>query len=240
MRETYYVGSYWLGRKEPAEACARRAESFFRLLRSCDPTLTQWFGKASSREEALKLRVEPEFDTFMRMFGERENQGVKGGFRMGFWNGAPQGQACTLSFLCGSSSQVVPNTCVLTPPSEGPAERVLSAPVLAQVLRAMVLAWEPEVGIATSDTHRDEVLKNSTVGTFPGWMMYFARRRGDVPPLPAPVQVEPVQDKGTLIVLTPERFTASNPSHVELAREVGDVLDRAGLLKPLSPWDSGS
>ena len=52
------------------------------------------------------------------------------------------------------------------------------------------------------------------------------------------VGIERVEDKGTLIVLTPERFTASNPAHVELANEVGEVLDRAGLLKPLQPWDA--
>jgi hypothetical protein len=104
----------------------------------------------------------------------------------------------------------------------------------------MVLAWDPEVGIATSNAHRDQVLKKAKVGTFPGWVMYFSHRRGPVPPLPAPVHVEPVEDKGTLIVLTPERFTASNPAHVELANQVGEVLDRAGLLKPLQPWDTPS
>lgn len=33
MIETYYAGSYWLARPESAEACARRAERFFRGLR---------------------------------------------------------------------------------------------------------------------------------------------------------------------------------------------------------------
>ncbi|WP_425434244.1 Imm52 family immunity protein [Myxococcus fulvus] len=54
-----------------------------------------------------------------------------------------------------------------------------------------------------------------------------------MPPLPAPVRIESVEDKGTLIVLTPERFTASNPDHVALAERVRELLDRAGLLKPL-------
>ncbi|WXH32803.1 hypothetical protein WA016_06799 [Myxococcus stipitatus] len=54
-----------------------------------------------------------------------------------------------------------------------------------------------------------------------------------VPSLPAPVRVELVEGKGTLIILTPERFTASNPDHVALAEQVRELLDRAGLLKPL-------
>jgi hypothetical protein len=48
------------------------------------------------------------------------------------------------------------------------------------------------------------------------------------------VRVEPVEDKGTLIVLTPERFTAANPAHVELAQRVRGLLDRAGLLHPVT------
>jgi hypothetical protein len=45
------------------------------------------------------------------------------------------------------------------------------------------------------------------------------------------VRIEPVEDKGSLVILTPERFTASNPDHVALADRVCELLDRAGLLK---------
>jgi hypothetical protein len=239
MRETYYVGAYWLKRAESAERCAQRAQDFFQWLSRCDPTFTQWFEQAYSREEALKLRFEPDATTFLEMFGREDNQDVGGGFIISAWNGQRSGDGSVIHFSCGVASHIVPNTCVLDPPREGPvAERMLRAPVLTLILRAMVLAWEPEVGIVTSNLHRAEVLKKSKVGTFPGWVMYFSRRRGPVPPLPAPVHVEPVEDKGTLIVLTPKRFTASNPAHVELANQVGEILDRAGLLNPLQPWDA--
>ncbi|KFE60946.1 hypothetical protein DB31_4570 [Hyalangium minutum] len=69
--------------------------------------------------------------------------------------------------------------------------------------------------------------------------MYFSRLRGTVPPLPAPVRIEPVEDKGTLVILTPERFTVSNPEHVALAARVHELLDRAGLLRKLQPWPTG-
>nr|AHE14561.1 hypothetical protein asmbl_5 [uncultured bacterium] len=45
--------------------------------------------------------------------------------------------------------------------------------------------------------------------------------------------IEPVEDLGTLVVLTPERLTASNPAHVELGRQVFDRLNRAGLMHPV-------
>lgn len=65
------------------------------------------------------------------------------------------------------------------------------------------------------------------------------RRRGPVPPLPAPVRIEPVEDQGTLIILTPERFTARSPEHVALAARVRELLDRAGLLSSLQA-DAGT
>ncbi|WAS89336.1 MULTISPECIES: Imm52 family immunity protein [unclassified Corallococcus] len=41
--------------------------------------------------------------------------------------------------------------------------------------------------------------------------VYFADFRGPVPPLPSPVQVEHIPDRGTLITLTQEKFTVSSP-----------------------------
>jgi hypothetical protein len=88
--------------------------------------------------------------------------------------------------------------------------------------------------VAMSHAHRDLVDEAGKTDVLLGWVTYLARQRGIVPPLPAPVRIEPVEDKGTLIVLTPERFTASNPDHVELAWRVRELLVKAGLLKPIT------
>jgi hypothetical protein len=123
---------------------------------------------------------------------------------------------------------------VLTLPTYGPnADRVLTAPVLAHVVRSMALAWEPDWAMATSREHRDLLSAKGTAGTFVSWVTYLSRRRGVVPPLPAPARIEPVEDRGTLVVLTPERLTASNPAHVELGKRVRDLLDRARLMQPV-------
>nr|WP_157775122.1 Imm52 family immunity protein [Melittangium boletus] len=131
------------------------------------------------------------------------------------------------------------NSCLLNLPREGPtAERLLRAPALSSILRAMVLAFEPEWGIATAHEHLDLVTESTEVGTFAGWLTYFAHRRGVLPALPPSVQLEPVDALGTLVILTSERFTAANPTHVALAREVSERLTHAGLLSPLHPESS--
>jgi hypothetical protein len=64
-----------------------------------------------------------------------------------------------------------------------------------------------------------------------GWVTYVSRRQGRVPPLPAPVRIEPVGEQGTLIILTPELSSAANPEHVALAERVRELLERAGLVR---------
>jgi hypothetical protein len=239
MIETYYAGSYWLDRPESAEACARRAERFFHLLGRCDPAWTRWYEPAGSFEEARERLFPTVAENFQKLFAQKEHR-IGDGFSFHLWTGDSQEETSGVDGNCGHSSHHLPSTCVLRPYDEGlVGDRVLTAPVMAEVLRAMALAWDPEWGVATSHEHRDSVTKKAKPGTFVGWAMYFSRLRGTVPPLPAPVRIEPVEDKGTLVILTPERFTASNPEHVALAARVHELLDRAGLLRPLQPWPAG-
>ncbi|RKH55123.1 immunity 52 family protein [Corallococcus llansteffanensis] len=234
MTETYYAGVYWPGRPESQEACSRRAELLFQHLADLDPSLASWFEQGTSREAALNARFTPDAGTLLGLFKKQKYQ--QGGDELAFsaWNGKP-GDSSVINFACGSPTLDTVDLCVLTPPSKGlAAERLFSVAAITRMLRAMVRAWEPTWGVFTSDSHRDEVSEFADVGTFVGWVTYLANHRGTVPPLPAPVRVEPVEDRGSLIILTPERLTVSNPEHVALARHVGELLTRAGLLRPMT------
>ena len=232
--DTYDAAVYWGCRVESAGECAQRAEVFFRLLSQCDPDYTRWFEQADSRKKALQLEFEPTAETFVRFFKKRGYQLGKVGFLISAWTGH-QGRerGGVVRLICGDDAVGSPNSCFLYLPYEQPGtERVLTALVLTRVVRAMVLAWDPDWGGVFSDAYRE--LRNEPVGPpRTGWLMYFSRRRGEVPPLPEPVRTEPVEDKGTLVILTPERFNGHDPAHVALADQVRGLLDRAGLLKEL-------
>jgi hypothetical protein len=209
----------------------------------CGPSLSQWFETGWTLEEALQHRFEADAASITKVFSQQEQEEGRfadQGFSLRLWNGQTHEPESGVSLRCGYASVWVSNCCVFSPPEDGStAERLLQAPVLAQILRAMAVAWEPEWGVATSHELRDRVAPESAeAGTFVGWLTYFSHRRGPLPPLPPPVRVEPVEDKGTLVILTPERFTASNPAHVALARDVSERLAQAGLLTPLKPWDT--
>jgi hypothetical protein len=235
MTERYYAGVYWPARLESAEECARRSETFFRLLSRCDEIYARWFEQGDSVEEALQREFTPDYATFLRFYHLEENQLGKDGFSLGAWTGhAEGGRGSMVSLTCGDASGAYPNCCVLHLPwpevePEGP--RVVTAPVLVNVLRAMVLAWEPLFGIIATDEFRDALRPERDPRGFVGWLTYLSRARGEVPPLPPPVRIEPIEDKGTLLVLAPERLSASNPEHLSLGRRVQEVLDSKGLLR---------
>jgi hypothetical protein len=139
-----------------------------------------------------------------------------------------------LSFVCGSDSASYANGCQLHLPREEPAaSRMLALPMLKQVVRALVLAWNADGCAVISEG--DRVTKKALEDGRPclGWLTYIAHRCGSVPPLPEQVRVEPLEDQGTLILLTPERFSLENPEHVALAQSVRERLEQAGLMPPL-------
>jgi hypothetical protein len=244
MIETYYAAVYWGPRQESAEACAERAQAFFEAMAQCTPYFARWFGPPLSRKKApspLEMAV-PALERMFALDRVRNDEGgiiEDLGFRIsadnGMWPGTRQREFSRIGVKCGGyADSMGPNSCVLNLPSAGDArEQVIRAPMLASIMRAMILAWDPGWGVATSHAHLDLVSEQAIVGTFVGWLMYFPRQLGSVPPLPSPVQVEPVEDRGSLVILTPERFTASNPEHVTLAARVHEALGHAGLLKPL-------
>jgi hypothetical protein len=124
MTASYYAGAYWPRRQESAEECARRAETFFRLLSRCDPMFERWFKQASSLKKALQLQFEPTFETFVRFFSSKKHQLVEG-FSLGAWTGHPEdGRSGVLSLTCGTDCDAFPNSCLLYLPWTGPeAER---------------------------------------------------------------------------------------------------------------------
>ncbi|MFL5350152.1 MAG: immunity 52 family protein [Hyalangium sp.] len=237
MIETYYIGAYWGARKEDAEACARRLATLVQLLAPVDPLFASWFKGSKSLKQSLTRPLELELSSLQKyiqrnlMRDDRRQPMEDLGFNLGLWNGRQGGNDAWLSIGCGGYWEQVSNRCVLRAPDEGPgSERVLTTAFQTQALRALATAWDPDWGAAVSNVHRDIIEKKSP-DIWVGWVTYLSRRLGRVPPLPAPVRIEPVEDQGTLILLTPELFTASNPEHVALAERVRELLDRAGLLK---------
>ncbi len=236
MIETYYLGAYWKVRQEDAAACAQRLAVLVGELAPMDPLFASWFKGSKSLKLSLQrpLDTEPALLTAYiqrkLMRDDLRKPMEELGFSFGLWNGRQGGNHAWLSIACGGYSEKLSNCCVLQAPDEGPgSERVMTASFQAQALRALAIAWDPDWGVAMSHAHRD-IIGAKRQDVLVGWVTYLSKRRGRVPLLPAPARIELVEDKGTLVTLTPELFTASNPEHMALAERVRELLDRAGLL----------
>ncbi|MBE4746617.1 hypothetical protein G4177_00340 [Corallococcus sp. ZKHCc1 1396] len=237
--ETYYAGAYWGPRRESPEECARRAAAFLTMLATCDPLLANWNKIPKPRGRGRKTPLmPPDLPTLTEAFRRGVNREPGGppiehlGLTVEAYNDGVRQDFISVSMHCGSYEQHrSANVCVLSLPSKGEgAERILTASVLTEVTRSMALTWEPDWAVAMSHAHRDMDDGGDETAIWLGWVTYLSRHRGTVPPLPAPVRIELVEDKGTLIILTPERFTAANPEHIALARRVRELLARAGLM----------
>ncbi|MFE8605745.1 Imm52 family immunity protein [Archangium violaceum] len=242
MQEDYYVGAYWGPRQETALECARRAELFFHMLARCDPSFAQWYaaGRGFPRElPGWPVRPDmKELETFFLKGRSRTDIGKEViedlGFSRMVWNAKKE--AINISFCCGGYSPWGnPNSCLIHP--FGPSavwERLVHSPVLAEVLTCVATAWDPDYAMASSSQMVDLIQKRKREVRV-GWLTYLSRRLGRLPPLPAPVRIEPVGTLGWLLVLSPEPMTASNPEHVALTARVRELLDRAGLIQRPRP-----
>ncbi|MBU8896696.1 immunity 52 family protein [Corallococcus sp. M34] len=241
--ETYYAGAYWGARRESPEDCAQRTAHFLGLLAACDPFLAHWHKPAKTRKDARQLALmPPDVLTLAELFRHGVTREPGGpaleelGFRCSFDNGGASGDCATMRINGGVYSDAVPNHCVLSVPWRGPnADRLLTVSVLLNVVRATVLSWDPDWAVAMSTAYERRFREPHSAPFALGWITYLSNRLGRVPPLPAPVHIEPVEDRGTLIVLTSQRFTAANPEHVALARRVRELMTGAGLMPPIAP-----
>jgi hypothetical protein len=240
MLETYYAGAYWGVRPESSEECAEHALLFFERLKQIDPAWVQWYraGKAPRGVPGVLVNVEDkqELEELFQRGRNRTDVGRKIiedlGFSIVVWT--PERKNSTMVRIhCGVYTPFSGNSCRMEMPAEGTTtERLLNVAVMRQVVTSMVMAWEPDWGIATSHDLRELIPRRNRKEYPVGWLMYCSNRQGRVPPLPAPVRIDRLHDEGTLITLTDERFTASNPEHVALAVRVHELLDRAGVLTP--------
>jgi hypothetical protein len=236
MSESYLAGAYWGARGESAAECARRAATFFRLLAECHPSYARWYEQASSPRRALQLPFEPTEDVFVRFFGQRKYRSDGDGFHFSAWTGHERqaGEGGMVMLHCGSGAEGPPNSVRLYFPKESLGSApMLTPPVAACVMRALAVAWEPEWALVTGDGLWEQLSRHGEADTFVGWMTYISRDWGEVLPLVEPVRVELVEDKGSLIILTPERLISSNPEHVALGHRVQRMLEERGLLRKI-------
>jgi hypothetical protein len=158
------------------------------------------------------------------------------GFDLGAWNGGSGGGDCGFDFSCGSYASTpavwIANSWVLSLPYEGEASnRLLTIPALLKIVEGMARSLEPDWGVVMSHLYQDMIPDGEPGAPIVGWLTYLNVPEKALPVLPAGVRVVPVPERGSVIVVTEERFTATNPCHVQTADAVARALAEFGLLR---------
>lgn len=241
--EPFDIGVQWQGnRKESPEECATRTLELLTGLKQLDSCFNVFETSSRQRGKIVDKPLPLELDELSKLFAKGVNRRdtdrsiIK---ELGFslYATTPGEDGAWLRINCGIyNSSSNRNSCWLMISEATPETPRLSAePMLIAILQQMVEAFAPDLGFASHYKGWTEVdgypLKEIPIK----WIMYFSREWGRVPPLPAPVRIERYGDKGTFIILTPERLDISNPAHIELGRTVKKLLSKAGLLDWRTP-----
>jgi hypothetical protein len=233
---------FWRGdRPETPAECARRTLVFLEKLGRIDPLFAQFEYTTRKRGKYVHSPVPLEMEELSQLFATGVNRrdsdrSVIRELGYNLWvSTRGKGDHAHLAIHCGCYDTVaVPNSCILKLSFPEPDhERLINVPALAPMLEAMADAFEPHVGNAGFHSFGDAVTPipfNERTEFDMDWLMYFSREWGTVPPLPAPVRIEHVGDRGTLVILSPNPVSASNPEDVELGRRVQGLLRKASLL----------
>lgn len=236
MSESYYVGGYWGNQPEQPSESAVRTASLLAALASRDEVFKQWYPKGKSRSKARESPIGGS-DDLRRMFEAGVNRrDLDGraieelGRRVALWNGRSDAGS-SLSVRCGGSASTtkvwIPNSCVLTIPDDAPAsDRLANVNALLAVLGDVVSAFDPKWALVDSSSS----LHSAPPGTpVVGWITYLRDLDPEsftVPDGASVVRLEP----GTVVVVTNQRFQASNHDHVSRARALERTLANRGVM----------
>jgi hypothetical protein len=236
-KESYYIGVYWGARPESSEACAQRVRQTLFDLPGIDVQWSRWFLPGKSRKDALRRKIStdsPFLEQLLERGRNRRDTDKKPieelGFSLSVWNGAPDGQSISLRFRCGIFSKYVGNAVAI---SLGSAENdMLSFEIIREVLRILIRHFAPDWGTATSNSIDYQALGLQPKMPRPGWLTYLSNRFGQIPPNPN-YECEPVDQLGTLIIATREKFSAACENHRAVVADIAKLVIQLSARKSL-------
>lgn len=171
-----FVGTYWGARAESLESCAARVTSLLEALAEQNEMLSHWYKKTAGRKSSLEEIPRVPASIVQALKANRRDIGGNAiselGFSFSAWNGHDKDLSASIGVTCGSHAQRVRNSAVVSfSPTSTP-----SAALLKQILKAAVLAFDPDEGVVSTA----EAI--ATTPSLPAWkgpaQLRYERSRG--------------------------------------------------------------
>jgi len=246
MIETYYAACYWGAREESLEQCTSRLFNFMECFTKLHHSFSTWLDVNAKGYKGYKagvtrvLRIN-DVDEIRSLLLEDRATNDDGrvleelGFSVFLTNKLNKEPGTSISVTCGCTVDGVPSCCVIDLPyGSGTGSEVLTTDVLTSIMNCLVSSWNPTWGIVQSGHYRRMIEPSSKQAARIGWLTYLSKSYGTIPSLGNDIQVQEMGQSGSLITLTRERFTVSNPTHLQLAAHASSVLSEAGVLDPVT------
>lgn len=238
MGPRYSIIAYWGPRPESPEACVPRFLRMLEALSGIDPVFGNWHAvrwtgtplKSMSREDLIK---------FIADGVSRADDGdptPQNGYQFGGANGLRRNpRLVDLSIEAGMSIPAnffINTASLLTEPLDDENASFINVEVFRKATLAIATAWDATWCGASHWGMGDLKPKRKRPWFGLEWITYLSSRFAPMVTPPRSAIVERLPDGALLMTATEERFDATNPAHLAIARDIEAALAPINAL----PW----
>jgi len=234
----------WGNRRESSRDCATHWRKWLVGLSELDNSLANWCELGRSKRKAAEKKLDfHDLDEIERLLLSGRNRRdtdqsviMELGFSLRLWNAMPENESSQVFGTCGlfGSTPSIPlqNTAGLSLPIGGEALCRLSRfDTLLRLISLGVSVWDPEYATVSSSLPARIDEGGSVKAGSAIWMHYFPVTGVAISDLPNNLRVEPVLDRGSLVVAVDGDFNIGDPRKMEAASAAVELVKATGLLE---------
>lgn len=229
--DSYRVTGWWRQRKESKETVAKKIEAFLVELRKINSRFEDLYELGHAVSKPVGREIDSSYEGILNCMKEDKQFPD-----LGYWYwalGPDESITISINESCWSKPNNPANRIMIEfePIVDESIFSFLKVENLIQILSAIVSVFVPVWGEVYTSNHLMKV--NRGRGPIARWILYLSLPQNMIPTMPQGVEVLPMDDKGTIIITTPELFDAENQRHLDIASAITKRLDEAGILDEL-------
>ena len=218
-------------RKESVDACSSRLIQTIESVAEICPQLLVWKRTAARKRDArATISFEPRDVIPLLETGRNCRDSDKGviqslGYSFGMWNEIEPEVTAKLEGTCGlHASGMFNRICLRLPESKSNQSCLFDSDTLNELLKALVLAWEPDFGLVYSDALLQAAFPNDVPLRY-GWISYARMTQNRLGKnAPEEARIEKIGQDGILIDLLKGEMPSLNEDRIRSVQNIKEYL----------------